>query len=134
MGERQGVGEQDRIAGRPGQRDLVEHRRRIPVDVRLLGGEADTEPPGEHRVGVEALERSPLQRLDASLIERRAVLVHPDPAEPERGDRHRLAVTGLLGGLRGRPELRPRLAETAGAPEGLAHPLRHDVESVRDVR
>ena len=28
------------------------------------------------------------------------MLVHPDPAEPERGDRHAVGVTGRLGGLR----------------------------------
>ena len=100
MGHRQGFGQPNRVAPGASTLQLREHVVAVAGAVRPLGGEAHAQPRREGVVVRKRLERLSLQRLDTGVVKRRAVLVHPDPAQAEGGLGQRLDVTvgaGCLG-------------------------------------
>ena len=109
--QREGFGQLEAIRSRPGLLELGEDRGGIAGDVRLLGGESDPQAPRQGTVGIEGGEGPALQSVDPRPFERRAVFVHPDPAETERRVGQALRITCGVGDLRVAPEL------VAGLPE-----------------
>ena len=81
--ERQCFGELDRFRSSPRLLQLGQDPDRIAGHVRLLGGEPDLQPSRQRRRGIERRECLALECLDTRPFERRAVFVHPDPAEAQ---------------------------------------------------
>ena len=100
MRHREGFGQPNRVTHGAGMLQLREHVVAVAEAIRPFGGEAHAQPPREGVVVRKRLERLSLQRLDTGVVKRRAVLVHPDPAQAEGGLGQRLDVTvgaGCLG-------------------------------------
>src|SRR3954451_16588546 len=93
MTKREGIGEDDGIAIRP---RLVQHRRDragIPGVVHELGAQTCPQPDRQRRPRMQRSKRTSLEPEDLLALDLRAVLVAPDPAEPERGNRREALVT-----------------------------------------
>jgi hypothetical protein len=64
---------------------------------RTLGGTSNPRAGGEGRRSIGVAQRGPLRRQHPSTLERRAMLVNPQPAHAERGLGGRDHVVGHVG-------------------------------------
>ena len=120
MRQRERLRQPHRVARGAGSFQLGEHVVAMPDPVRPFSGETHAQPPCQRVTRRKSLERLTLQGLDTRVVERRAVLVHPDPAEPESHLSQSLAVSVGAGCLSLLPQGFTGFAEAASLEQG--HP------------
>ena len=85
VGERHGLGGDDGIVVRSRVGQLGHDDGSVSRLERVLGGKSNPQAGGERRRFIDVDQRGPLRRQHPSTLERRAMLMDPQPAQAERG-------------------------------------------------
>ena len=82
---------------------------------RLLGGKSNPQACGERRRLIDVGQRGTLRRQHPSALERRAMLMNPQPTQPERGFGGPEHIVRVVGSAMLQPELLTSLTQTASS-------------------